>query len=93
MSGSPIIQNGKLVGAVTHVFVNEIKTRYLFNTKKCGIGTRVSFSIIRISMKKIAMEKRKMQLTMDDFRVRLLVMRRCVGYVTKTHKVRRISIR
>ena len=22
MSGSPIIQNGKLVGAVTHVFVN-----------------------------------------------------------------------
>ena len=23
MSGSPILQNGKLVGAVTHVFVNE----------------------------------------------------------------------
>ena len=23
MSGSPIIQNGKLVGAVTHVFVND----------------------------------------------------------------------
>ena len=23
MSGSPVIQNGKLVGAVTHVFVNE----------------------------------------------------------------------
>ena len=23
MSGSPIIQNGKLVGAVTHVFVGE----------------------------------------------------------------------
>ena len=23
MSGSPIIQNGKLIGAVTHVFVNE----------------------------------------------------------------------
>ena len=23
MSGSPIIQNGKIVGAVTHVFVNE----------------------------------------------------------------------
>ena len=42
---------------------------------------------------KIAMEKAKMRLTMDDFRVRLLVMRRCVGYVTKTHKVRRISIR
>ena len=23
MSGSPIIQNGKLVGAISHVFVNE----------------------------------------------------------------------
>ncbi|HBG15282.1 MAG TPA: SpoIVB peptidase, partial [Firmicutes bacterium] len=23
MSGSPIIQNGKLVGAITHVFVND----------------------------------------------------------------------
>ena len=23
MSGSPVIQNGKLVGAVTHVFVND----------------------------------------------------------------------
>ena len=23
MSGSPIIQNGKIVGAVTHVFVND----------------------------------------------------------------------
>ena len=23
MSGSPIVQNGKLVGAVTHVFVND----------------------------------------------------------------------
>ena len=23
MSGSPVIQNGKLVGAVAHVFVNE----------------------------------------------------------------------
>ena len=23
MSGSPIVQNGKLVGAVTHVFIND----------------------------------------------------------------------
>ena len=23
MSGSPIIQNGKLIGAVTHVFIND----------------------------------------------------------------------
>ena len=28
MSGSPIIQNGKLVGAVTHVIVNNISTGY-----------------------------------------------------------------
>lgn len=28
MSGSPIIQNGKLVGAVTHVFINDPTTGY-----------------------------------------------------------------
>ena len=28
MSGSPIIQNGKLVGAVTHVFVNQVNRGY-----------------------------------------------------------------
>ena len=28
MSGSPIIQNGKLVGAVTHVFVNDTSKGY-----------------------------------------------------------------
>lgn len=28
MSGSPIIQNGKLVGAVTHVFVNQPEKGY-----------------------------------------------------------------
>ncbi len=28
MSGSPIIQNGKLVGAVTHVFVNNVERGY-----------------------------------------------------------------
>ena len=28
MSGSPIIQNGKIVGAVTHVMVNEPRTGY-----------------------------------------------------------------
>ncbi len=28
MSGSPIIQNGKLVGAVTHVFVNDPSSGY-----------------------------------------------------------------
>ena len=28
VSGSPIVQNGKLVGAVTHVIVNNISTGY-----------------------------------------------------------------
>ncbi|KPD01180.1 SpoIVB peptidase precursor [Geobacillus sp. BCO2] len=28
MSGSPIIQDGKLVGAVTHVFVNDPTSGY-----------------------------------------------------------------
>ena len=28
MSGSPIIQNGKFVGAITHVFVNNPSTGY-----------------------------------------------------------------
>lgn len=28
MSGSPIIQNGKLIGALTHVMVNDLKVGY-----------------------------------------------------------------
>ena len=28
MSGSPIIQNGKLIGAVTHVFINDPQRGY-----------------------------------------------------------------
>jgi stage IV sporulation protein B len=28
MSGSPIVQDGKLIGAVTHVFVNDPKSGY-----------------------------------------------------------------
>jgi len=28
MSGSPIVQNGKLVGAVTHVITDNVKTGY-----------------------------------------------------------------
>jgi len=28
MSGSPVIQNGKLVGAITHVFVNQVERGY-----------------------------------------------------------------
>ena len=37
MSGSPIIQNGKLVGAVTHVFVNDLTRGYgIFIDKMLG---------------------------------------------------------
>ena len=43
MSGSPIVQDGKLVGAVTHVFVNDPTKGYgifaenmLEMSKKCG---------------------------------------------------------
>jgi stage IV sporulation protein B len=28
MSGSPIVQNGKIIGAVTHVFLNNPKEGY-----------------------------------------------------------------
>ena len=28
MSGSPIIQNGKIIGALTHVMVNDVTTGY-----------------------------------------------------------------
>ena len=34
MSGSPIVQNGKLVGAVTHVFINDPKTGYGISVSK-----------------------------------------------------------
>ena len=33
VSGSPIIQNGKLIGAVTHVLVNDPTTGYVFIEK------------------------------------------------------------
>ena len=39
MSGSPIIQNGKLVGAVTHVLVNDPTVGYgifIENMLKCA---------------------------------------------------------
>lgn len=35
MSGSPIIQDGKLVGAVTHVLVNDPTRGYGFSLKIC----------------------------------------------------------
>jgi stage IV sporulation protein B len=34
MSGSPIVQNGKLIGAVTHVFVNDPKRGYAISIDK-----------------------------------------------------------
>ena len=47
MSGSPIIQNGKLVGAVTHVFVNDISRGYAVFAENLyeisvGLGTAES---------------------------------------------------
>ncbi len=47
MSGSPIIQNGKLVGAVTHVFVNDISRGYAVFAENMyeisvGLGTAES---------------------------------------------------
>lgn len=44
MSGSPIVQNGRLVGAVTHVFVNDPKKGYgvlaEWMIQKAGIGRK-----------------------------------------------------
>ena len=49
MSGSPIIQNGKLIGAVTHVFVDEPTKGYaifaenmLETTESVGDGASTS---------------------------------------------------
>lgn len=43
MSGSPIIQNGKLVGAVTHVFVNDISRGYaIFAENMYEVSSRIN---------------------------------------------------
>ncbi len=43
MSGSPIIQNGKLVGAVTHVFVNDVTRGYaIFAENMYSISSSLS---------------------------------------------------
>ncbi|SHG67171.1 MULTISPECIES: SpoIVB peptidase [Virgibacillus] len=46
MSGSPIIQNGKIIGAVTHVFVNDPTSGYgvhiKFMLEEAGINTATS---------------------------------------------------
>ena len=47
MSGSPIIQNGKLVGAVTHVLINDPTTGY-------GIFIENMLSASQVSMQKAA---------------------------------------
>ena len=44
MSGSPIIQDGKLIGAVTHVFVND-------STKGYGIFIENMYSVMSEEMK------------------------------------------
>jgi stage IV sporulation protein B len=40
MSGSPIIQDGKLVGAVTHVLVNDPTRGYVIFIKKHTVNIR-----------------------------------------------------
>ena len=51
MSGSPIIQNGKLVGAVTHVFLNDPTGGY-------GIFAQTMFEVANgLSDEVIEMEK------------------------------------
>ena len=43
MSGSPIIQNGMLVGAVTHVFLNDPTRGYgIFAETMISVGKTVS---------------------------------------------------
>ena len=44
MSGSPIVQNGKLIGAVTHVFVQDSTKGYgIFIEKNAGgLGEKIS---------------------------------------------------
>ena len=43
MSGSPIIQNGKIVGAVTHVFVNDISRGYaIFVENMYGMSKKLT---------------------------------------------------
>ncbi len=46
MSGSPIIQNGMLIGAVTHVFINEPKRGYAIFSETMLIQSREIFRTI-----------------------------------------------
>ena len=41
MSGSPILQNGKLIGAVTHVFVNDPMKGYAILWKQCSMRWKI----------------------------------------------------
>lgn len=42
MSGSPIIQNGKIAGAVTHVFVNDVSRGYaIFAENMYGVSSKL----------------------------------------------------
>ena len=62
VSGSPVVQNGKLVGAVTHVLVDDpTKGSKIFKTTDklvCGLNLwlnyRVDVTLIRIEEEKIA---------------------------------------
>ena len=51
MSGSPIVQNGKLVGAVTHVFVNDPTKGYgIFIENMLSAGA--DFDFLTVGMRK-----------------------------------------
>ena len=49
MSGSPIVQNGKVIGAVTHVFVNDQHQDMVFILNGCYIKLELIFMIKRKS--------------------------------------------
>ena len=48
MSGSPIIQNGMLVGAITHVFVNNPKQGYaIFAERMSDVSNKQEKQILK----------------------------------------------
>lgn len=48
-SGSPVLQNGRLIGAITHVFVNHQKKATVSLRKTCLHGTeKYAFNLVEI---------------------------------------------
>ncbi|MBR4419268.1 MAG: SpoIVB peptidase [Clostridia bacterium] len=44
MSGSPIIQNGKIIGAVTHVFLNDSTRGYAVSIDKMQLSLKINYN-------------------------------------------------